>query len=118
MAYLEFATGPMCLINSIGNGKMIVEFFSAEILVNVCKYLNWRAAGDSEMISEASFKALEAFCSPSAAITLALASLEASASAAIALCNCCGNRTSLTSTRSTCKHEFYFSVKSISRKIS
>ena len=25
---------------SIGNGKMIVEFFSAEMLLKVCRYLN------------------------------------------------------------------------------
>eukprot|EP00094_Tigriopus_californicus_P010510 TCALIF_10138-PA protein Name:"Similar to sif Protein still life, isoform SIF type 1 (Drosophila melanogaster)" AED:0.33 eAED:0.37 QI:0/0/0/0.63/1/1/19/0/1332 len=43
-----------------------------------------KAAGDSDMISEASFKAREAFCSPSAAITLARASRLASASAAMA----------------------------------
>ena len=54
---------------SIGNGKMIVELRSAAILCNVCKYLNWRACGDSEIISDASFKAREAFISPSAAIT-------------------------------------------------
>ena len=43
------------------------------------------------MIMEASRKALEALISPSAAITLALASLLASASAAMARCNCSGN---------------------------
>jgi hypothetical protein len=47
------------------------------------------------MTSEASLSALEAFCSPSAAITLALASLAASASAAMALCSCTGNLASL-----------------------
>ena len=51
-------------IISIGKGKIIVEFFSADMWVKVCKYLNCKAAGDSEIISEASFKALEAFCSP------------------------------------------------------
>uniref|UniRef100_A0A7M4EUW9 Uncharacterized protein n=1 Tax=Crocodylus porosus TaxID=8502 RepID=A0A7M4EUW9_CROPO len=60
---------------------------------------------------EASFRALEAFISPSAAITwggdkmeiitLALASRAASASAAIALCSWTGSFTSLISTRST-----------------
>ena len=35
----------------------------------LCANLSWRAAGDSEMMSEASFRAREAFCSPSAAIT-------------------------------------------------
>ena len=74
--------------NSIGKGKMIVEFFSDEMLVKVCKYRNCKAAGESDIISDASFKALEALCSPSAAMTVALASRAASASAAIALCNC------------------------------
>uniref|UniRef100_A0A1A9Z9S1 Uncharacterized protein n=1 Tax=Glossina pallidipes TaxID=7398 RepID=A0A1A9Z9S1_GLOPL len=46
-------------------------------------------------MSEASFKALEDFISPSAAITLARASLAASASAAIALCKAVGKETSL-----------------------
>ena len=109
-----------------GRGKMMVEFFSAEIWVSVWRYLcnqhlqddvammmliqmdewkwsswpfsselkscwklcdnavkdvfcddvdgdsddlSWRAAADSVMMSEASFNALLAFCSPSAAIT-------------------------------------------------
>lgn len=47
------------------------------------------------MTIEASLRALEAFCSPSAAITLARASRAASASAAIARCSCTGRRTSL-----------------------
>ena len=55
-------------INSIGKGKKIVEFFSAEMCVSVCKNLNCKAAGDSEMTSEASFRDLEDFNSPSAAI--------------------------------------------------
>uniref|UniRef100_A0A1B0AZ19 Uncharacterized protein n=1 Tax=Glossina palpalis gambiensis TaxID=67801 RepID=A0A1B0AZ19_9MUSC len=55
---------------------------------NTCKYLNWRAAGESPITSDASLRAREAFCSPSAAITLALASRAASASAAMARCNC------------------------------
>uniref|UniRef100_A0A8C3MM71 Uncharacterized protein n=1 Tax=Geospiza parvula TaxID=87175 RepID=A0A8C3MM71_GEOPR len=52
---------------------------------------------------DASFSALDAFISPSAAdvITLALASRAASASAAMALCSWTGNFTSLISTRST-----------------
>jgi len=41
----------------------------------------------SAMTLAASLKALLAFCSPSAAITLALASLAASASAAMARCS-------------------------------
>ncbi len=83
-----FLFSPKLDNNSIGRGKMIVEFFSVEILVKVCKYLNCKAAGESEMMSEASFKALEAFCSPSAAMTLARASRAASASAAMAFCSC------------------------------
>uniref|UniRef100_A0A8C0EBK5 Uncharacterized protein n=2 Tax=Strigidae TaxID=30459 RepID=A0A8C0EBK5_BUBBB len=51
---------------------------------------------------DASFRALEAFISPSAAITWGtLASRAASASAAIARCSWTGNFTSLISTRST-----------------
>jgi hypothetical protein len=57
-----------------GKGKMIVEFFSLEIVLSVCKYLNWIAAGDSAMMSAASLSDLLAFISPSAAITLARAS--------------------------------------------
>ena len=52
-----------------GSGKMIVEFFSAEMVVRVWRYRSWRAEGDSEMISAASFSAREAFISPSAAMT-------------------------------------------------
>lgn len=63
------------VIKSIGNGKMIVEFFSLDILLRVCKYLNCNAAGLSLSVSAASFNALDAFISPSAAITLARASL-------------------------------------------
>ena len=33
------------------------------------QHLSWSAAGDVEMMSEASFKAFDDFCSPSAAIT-------------------------------------------------
>ena len=68
---------------SIGIGKTIVEFFSAEIAVSVWRYLeyefnrdnqirefylNWRAAGELAIVSAASFKFLEAFISPSAAM--------------------------------------------------
>ena len=42
------------------------------------------------MTSAACLSALLALCSPSAAITLARASLAASASAAMALCSCSG----------------------------
>ena len=58
-------------------------------------YITCNAAGVSEIISAACASALDALCSPSAAITFALASRAASASAAIARCNCCGRRTSL-----------------------
>ena len=61
-----------------------------------------RAAGFSLIISAACLRALLALCSPSAAITLALASLAASASAAIALCRFSGTLTSFTSTLSIC----------------
>ncbi len=76
----------------------IILRYSAAYLYKVvltCKYLSCSADDDSAMTSEASFSALEAFCSPSAAMTLALASLAASASAAIALCSWTGKRASL-----------------------
>ena len=80
---------------SIGRGKIIVEFFSAAMVLNVCRYLSCSATGDSAITLAASFRALEALCSPSAAMTLALASRPASASAAMARCSCTGRRTSL-----------------------
>uniref|UniRef100_A0A8D3C8D0 Uncharacterized protein n=1 Tax=Scophthalmus maximus TaxID=52904 RepID=A0A8D3C8D0_SCOMX len=63
--------------------------------LSVCRYRSWRADGASEITREASFRALEAFISPSevklkspdAPVTFALASLVASASAAMALCS-------------------------------
>ena len=61
----------------------------------------WRAAGQSLMISAACLSALLAWCSPSAAITLALASRAASASAAMARWRDSGTLTSFTSTLST-----------------
>ena len=61
----------------------------------------WSAAGLSIITSAACLRALLALCSPSAAITLALASLAASASAAMALCKFSGTLTSFTSTLST-----------------
>lgn len=54
---------------SMGRGKTIVEFFSAAMVVSVWRYRSWRAAGDSVMTMEASFRALDAFISPSAAMT-------------------------------------------------
>ena len=56
-------------INSMGMGNTMVEFFSEDMVARVWRYLSWRAAGLSEMMSLASFRALLAFCSPSAAIT-------------------------------------------------
>ena len=47
----------------------MVEFLSAAMLFKVCKYLSWRADGLSFITSAASFSDLEAFISPSAAIT-------------------------------------------------
>lgn len=44
----------------------MVEFFSAAMVLRVCRYRSWRADGDSAMTREASFSALEAFISPSA----------------------------------------------------
>ena len=62
--------GPMIACSmSMGRGKMMVEFFSAAMVVSVCRYRSWRAAGDSVMTMEASFRALDAFISPSAAMT-------------------------------------------------
>ena len=72
--------------NSIGTGKIIVEFFSAAMLVSVCKYLKCSDTGLLLKSSPASLNANAERCSPSAAITLALASRVASASVAIALC--------------------------------
>ena len=126
LSSLDFPLFRKCVRKSIGSGKMMVEFFSADIEFSVyekgesmrgCvihlrevplltwRYLNCSAEEDSEMISDASLRAREAFCSPSAAITcrkkwtcqcningiltiyftFALASLAASASAAMAL---------------------------------
>ena len=96
-----FLPSPNPLNISRGMGKTMVEFFSALMVLRVCRYLSWRAAGDSFMTSAASLRALEACCSPSAAMTLALASRVDSASAAIDLCIATGRRTSLISTLST-----------------
>lgn len=53
------------------------------------------AEGLADIISDASFRALDDFISPSAAMTLARASRAASASAAMALCKAVGKETSL-----------------------
>ena len=79
----------------------MVEFCSVDIAVRVWRYLSCRACGDCSITSAAAFKAPEDFCSPSAAMTLARASLAASASAAMALWSCKGSLTSLISTLST-----------------
>lgn len=57
----------LCSI-SMGSGKMIVEFLSAAMVLRLCRYRSCRADGDSEMTREASFRALDAFISPSAAM--------------------------------------------------
>lgn len=46
----------------------MVEFFSAAMVLRVWRYLSWRAEGESAITREASFRALEAFISPSAAM--------------------------------------------------
>ena len=88
-----------CEMMSMGTGNTIVLLFSAEMLFRVWRYLqrclhnvtvhcsstimdrnaadlSCRAAGLSTITSAASLSALLALCSPSAAITLARASLE------------------------------------------
>lgn len=47
----------------------MVEFFSAEMVLRVWRQRSCRAEGDSAITIEASFKARDAFISPSAAIT-------------------------------------------------
>lgn len=51
---------------SMGRGKMMVEFFSAAMELRLCRYRSWSAEGDSAITREASFRAREAFISPSA----------------------------------------------------
>ena len=59
----------MQVVSSIGSGNIIVEFFSAAMAFNVCRYRSCRACGDSDMTSAASLSARDEFISPSAAIT-------------------------------------------------
>lgn len=42
-----------CLNNSMGMGNMMVLFFSAEMLVSVCRYLSCRVTGLADMTSAA-----------------------------------------------------------------
>ena len=79
----------LCHFIYIGKARVTLKDFG------IYSYITCNAAGVSEIISAARASALDALCSPSAAITFALASRAASASAAIARCNCCGRRTSL-----------------------
>jgi len=90
----SFSFPPKTEIMSIGTGNTIVEFFSEDMELRVWRYRSCKAAGDCSIIIEASLRALEARISPSAAITLARASLLASASAAMARCSCSGSRAS------------------------
>ena len=89
-ALLETLSAPLFMkfaISSMGTGNMMVEFFSTAMFCRVCRYLSCMEQDDSVKVSAAFLKAFDAFCSPSAAITLALASRVASASAAMARCN-------------------------------
>ena len=70
-------------------------------VINFHINFTWSAAGLSAITSAACLRDLLDLCSPSAAITFALASLAALASAAIALISWAGTRTSFTYTRST-----------------
>ena len=54
---------------SSGRGKMMVEFFSALMLLSVWRYLSCMAEQVSAITLLAAARDLEAFCSPSAAIT-------------------------------------------------
>lgn len=69
----------------MGTGKMIVELFSAAMELSVCRYRSCIACDPDEISSPAAFKNLADRSSPSDIMTLARASLSASASAAIAL---------------------------------
>ena len=41
-------------MRSMGNGKIMVEFFSVDISINVCRYLNCKDIGFWDRISDAS----------------------------------------------------------------
>ena len=70
LVLLDLRLGFMkCANSSIGSGNMMVEFFSADIVLNVCRYRSWRADEDLLMTSDASLSACAAWFSPSAAIT-------------------------------------------------
>src|SRR6185369_16212425 len=88
-------------MSSIGSGKMIVEFFSAEISVNVCMYRSCNVTGFSDMTIAASASLAEASSSPEAWMILARFSRSASAWRAIARCISCVRSTFLTSTIDT-----------------
>ena len=87
--------------SSIGKGKMIVEFFSAEISVSVCRYRSCRVTGFDETISAASASFTDASSSPAAWMILARFSRSASAWRAMARCMSGGRSTFLTSTIET-----------------
>ena len=57
------------LKTSIGTGNMMVEFFSQEIELRVCRYLSCIAAWLPAIVSLAALRATLALFSPSAAIT-------------------------------------------------
>ena len=81
LKYIYTISSQLKLATLIGMGNITVDDCSVEIPVSVCRYLSCRACGDFSMTSAAFVRAPEAFFSPSAAITFALASLAASASA-------------------------------------
>ena len=81
-----------------------------------CKYRSCKADGDSSITLEASLKALEARFSPSAAMTFALASRVASASAAMARCSSSGSRASFLQKITSCLNIWSEHVQSAKRQ--